>query len=672
MTDLTMPEKLSLASADIAEEKRYQLKRSIAAAFPEIMAEDKIDLDQLRRVLGEWVEPDRERFGLNWPGKAACMKVIQAPSVGTLKPCREDSVNWDTTENVFIEGDNLEVLKLLQKAYFGKVKMIYIDPPYNTGKEFIYPDKFAETLDTYLEYTGQVDNDGRRFTTNTDSGGRFHSRWLNMMYPRLYIAKNLLKEDGAIFISIDENEISNLRILCDSIFGAENFVGTICWKNATDNNPTNVAIEHEYIVIYCRSRDKLSSEWKSDVSAAKNELMKIGEKFISQYADDGDLSSAYSEWFRQNKLFLGPLDRYKYIDRSGVYTGSQSVHNPGKEGYRYDVLHPVTGRPCQQPLMGYRFPEDTLRKMIDDGRILFGENECKIIEIKVYAKDYRAKLPSVIDFDGRIGAYDIRSIFQDTGKVFNNPKPVDLIKDLIGFATDPGDIILDFFGGSGTTAQAVLDLTNSGAARSFILVQLPEPLDTNKPEQKAAAKFCDVTGIPQNIAGLSRERIRRFAKKVAAERNGQLDLNPEPKSDLGFRAFKLDRSNFRLWNGAVADDAQLEAQLSLHIDHIAQESSPEDILYELLLKAGFKLSEPVRRIENLGQDVYGVAGNELILCLERNITPHLLDAIADYDPIMVVCLDSGFRGHDQLKANAVQTFKARARSRETAIEFRTV
>ncbi len=219
MNEATQPEKMPLTSKDIPAEKREQLRKCLAAAFPEIMSEEKIDLDQLRRVLGEWVEPDRERFGLNWPGKAACMKVIQAPSVATLKPCPEDSVDWDATENVFIEGDNLEVLKLLQKAYFGKIKMIYIDPPYNTGKEFIYPDKYAETLDTYLEYTGQKDSDGRKFSTNTDSSGRFHSRWLNMMYPRLYLAKNLLKEDGIIFVSIDDHEAANARRLLDDIFG---------------------------------------------------------------------------------------------------------------------------------------------------------------------------------------------------------------------------------------------------------------------------------------------------------------------------------------------------------------------------------------------------------------------------------------------------------------------
>ena len=249
-------EKMRLASMDIAEEKREALKR----IFPEVFTEERIDFDQLKRVLGEWVDSDVERFGLNWPGKAECMKIIQKPSIATLKPVRDESVNFDETENVFIEGENLEVLKLLQKAYFGKVKMIYIDPPYNTGKEFIYPDKYCEELKTYLAYTGQVDDNGRKFSTNTDTDGRFHSHWLNMVYPRLYLARNLLSEDGVIFISIDDNEVVNLRALCDLIFGEENFVIQLVWKSrqiVDSRNKTNASTDHEYVLVYAKTQKKL-------------------------------------------------------------------------------------------------------------------------------------------------------------------------------------------------------------------------------------------------------------------------------------------------------------------------------------------------------------------------------------------------------------------------------
>jgi len=255
--DKNAPEKMPLTSMDVADEKREDLKRCLGQAFPEVFAEGAIDFDQLKRVLGEWVDPGKERFGLTWPGKADCVKIIQQPSVATLKPVREESVNFDETENLFIEGDNLEVLKLLQKAYFGKIKMIYIDPPYNTGNEFIYPDKFSETLETYLEYTGQKDSEGRKFSTNSDAVGRYHSNWLNMMYPRLYLARNLLCEDGSIWISIDDHEISRLRELCDHIFGEENFVASVIWQKvyAPKNSARFFSEDHDYILVYARNAD---------------------------------------------------------------------------------------------------------------------------------------------------------------------------------------------------------------------------------------------------------------------------------------------------------------------------------------------------------------------------------------------------------------------------------
>jgi len=663
MTDTPeLPEKMDLSSMDVAAEKREQLRQCLAAAFPEVMAEDRIDFDQLKRVLGEWVEPDRERFGLNWPGKADCMKVIQAPSIAALKPCPEESVDWDTTENLFIEGDNLEVLKLLQKAYFGKIKMIYIDPPYNTGKEFIYPDKYSETLDTYLEYTGQKDGDGHKFSTNTDASGRFHSRWLNMMYPRLYLAKNLLREDGVVFVSIDDNESANLKIILDQAFGEENHLGTIIWKNSTDNNPTNIAVEHEYIHVYSKGRDFIDAEWKSIVSDVKDVVVGIGNEMISNYNNDEIRQEKYSIWFRENKGQISPLDRYKFIDGKGVYTGSQSVHNPGKEGYRYDVVHPETKKPCRQPLMGYRFPEDTMKKLIDEGRIIFGEDENKIIELKTYAKDFKDKLSSIIEIDGRLGSYDLNYSFPEMTRAFTNPKPVRLIGHILPYILKEDDVVLDFFSGSCSTAHAVFDTNKKDAGlRRFIMVQLPEPCDENSAAAKAGFK---------TIADIGKERIRRVSSKIREEQAGRLDLEGA-EQDLGFRVFKLSRSSFKAWDGQV-DDEQLKKQLEMHVEHIDAASSPEDILYELLLKDGFPLTTPVEKLEIAGKEVFSIADGMLLICLEPELTEELMDGMAEMEPARVVCLDAGFRGNDQLKANAVQTFKARARNKETAIEFRTV
>ena len=649
-----------LLSEDVVQEKREQLKQ----LFPEVFSEDKIDFEQLRRVMGDWVEPGKERYGLNWPGKADCMKVIQAPSIATLKPARDESVNFDSTENLFIEGDNLEVLKLLQKAYFGKVKMIYIDPPYNTGKEFIYPDKYQENLNTYLAYTGQVDNEGKKFSTNTDAGGRFHANWLNMMYPRLYLARNLLAQDGAIFISISDREVVNLRFLCDLIFGEENHLGTIVWKNATDNNPTNIATEHEYVHVYSKSLDTVATEWKSLVSDVKDVLIKIGNELNDKTSNSEILQAEYSSWFRENKSQLWPLDRYKFIDAEGVYTGSQSVHNPGKEGYRYDVLHPKTGKPCNQPLMGYRFPPETMEKLLESGRVIFGEDENKIIELKVYARDFQDKLAGVIDLDGRLGSYDLRELFPEMAKPFTNPKPTRLIGHFLPYLLNGDDVVLDFFAGSCSTAHSVFDLNKKdGGHRKFIMVQLPEPCDEKLDSFKAGYK---------NIADLGKERIRRAARNVSKEAKSELDLEGINELDLGFKVFKLDRSNFAIWDGDADKVEDLALQLELHVDHIAQASSPEDILYELLLKAGFELTTKVEKQTMAGKDVYAVADGALLVCLDKEITPALIDAVADANPLQIICLDEGFKGNDQLKTNAVQTFKSRAKEDEEAIVFRTV
>jgi len=684
----TQSEKMDLRSMDINAENRAKMKQLFPSVFTETRNEkgelvESIDFEKLKAELGiftDMFESRRERYGMDWPGKKDCMKIIQQPSIATLKPCRTESVNFDTTENLFIEGDNLEVLKLLQKSYYGKVKMIYIDPPYNTGKEFIYPDNYTESLDTYLDYAGLVDDEGRRFSTNTPNEGRFHTKWLNMMYPRLYLARNLLQEDGVIFISIDDNEVANLRKLCDEIFGEENHLGTIIWENATDNNPTNIAVEHEYIHVYCKSREGVEAVWKSHISDVKDKLVTIGNRLISQYNNSGILQEAYSEWFRENKAYLWPLDRYKYIDEHGVYTGSQSVHNPGKEGYRYDVVHPKTGKPCQEPLMGYRFPPETMKRLLEEGKILFGDDETKIVELKVYASEYQEKFSSILNLDGRLGAYDIKQLFPDIKKAFTNPKPVRLLGHFLPFVLNGnGDIILDFFAGSSTTAHAVLDLNKEdGGNRKFIMVQLPESCEKSSEAYKVGYK---------TIVDIGKERIRRVIRKIAAEQaakakeaEGSLFGPAEgaiPNLDLGFKVFKLDRSTFKIWDGPDPDasEEKIIQQLAAHIEHIDPAASQEDILHEILLKAGFRLTEKVEKRELAGKTVFAVSDGALLICLEDEITRELIDAVVEAKPHRFICLDRGFHGNDQLKANAVQTFAALNQGQDEEAEqivFRTV
>ncbi len=424
---MAMQEKLNLKSADIPKEKIKQLKQ----LFPEIFCEDKIDPNQLRRVLGDFIVPDTERFGLNWSGKAECVKAIQQASIATLKPCREESTDFDTTQNLFVEGDNLEVLKLLQRSYFGKVKMIYIDPPYNTGKDFIYPDNYSENLDTYLRYTGQKDENGHRFSTNTESEGRFHSKWLNMMYTRLYLAKSLLRDDGVIFISIDDNEQHHLRMLCDQIFGEENFVANVIWERAYApiNLKHHFSANHDHIICYSMSIKKIK----------KITLLRSG---------DADA-------------------RYKNPDndpRGGWKSGDLSV-GPAIQNNVYEITTP-TGRKVMPPNgRSWRCSKEKLQELIADNRIWFGKDGSNVPSLKRFLSEVKDGItPLTVWRYSEVGhtqdaRKETKALFDDQA-YFDYPKPVSLIKRILQLSTssNQNDIILDFFSGSGTTAHAVMQL----------------------------------------------------------------------------------------------------------------------------------------------------------------------------------------------------------------------
>ncbi|UZW54827.1 site-specific DNA-methyltransferase [Sphingobium sp. JS3065] len=599
--------------------------------FPEIMIDGTIDFEILREILGDSVEGGEERYGLNWKGKRKARAFALTPSLGTLLPAPEDSVDWNTTQNLMIEGDNLETLKLLRRSYAGQVKLIYIDPPYNTGKDFVYPDNYTESISTYLALTGQSGSVGELLTTDREAAGRLHAEWLSMMYPRLILAKEMLADKGVIAISIEEREYSNLWAICCDIFGQENIVGTIVWKNATDNNPTNVAVEHEYIIVVARSKAAIDGVWRSRASAVKDILIEKGFELSAIYHGDR-LSEEYDKWYRAHRAELWPLDRYKYIDEGGIYTGSQSVHNPGKEGYRYDVLHPVTGKPTKQPLLGYRFPKETMDKLLNDDRILFGEDENKIVELKVYAKDYSAKLPSWVDIDGRLGAYDLRDDFPESVRVFSNPKPVSLISLLISYtAVDDGDCIMDFFAGSGTTGRGVWQATlEDGVARRCILVQLPELLEAGQASQNAAVKFLGSIGKPANIAELTKERLRRAGAKIRKE-------HPGAKIDTGFRVYKLATSNLKPWQPDVEN---LEASILDAVDNVLPGRTENDLLVELLLKTGIDLTLPEEKRSVSGQIVHAMGGGTLMVSLgnvdaddAEALSQGIADWVEELDPV---------------------------------------
>ncbi len=610
-------EKLDLRSHDITEDKIAALR----AAFPEAFTEgDRIDFERLKLALGESVDVGKERYGMNWPGKAECFRTIQQPSLGTLRPCPEESVEWDTTENLIIEGDNLEVLKLLQKAYLGKVKMIYIDPPYNTGNDFIYPDDYTESLQTYLEYTGQVDSQGKKFSTNTETDGRFHSKWLNMMYPRLYLARNLLREDGLIFITIDDCEVDNLRKCCSEVFGEENFVAQIEWQKryTRSNNTDEFTSVIDHIVVF-RKSDKF-----------KPQLIEREEEANARYQNpDNDPRGPWKAI-----PFLNPLSPEE------------------RPNLVYDITHP-SGRVIKPQKKAWRSEECVWKRLVAENRVWWGrDGYSDTPSIKRFLSEVRQGMTPInfwdYEFAGHTDAanQELKEIFGD--KVFDTPKPIRLVKRMMQLAapSEENCIVLDFFAGSGTVAHAVLDLNKQdGGERKFILVQLPE--FTGRQDYVTIADIC-------------KERVRRVIEKMNGEEAGKLPFGNATKPDRGFRVYKLAESNFKPWDAKVIHDSEvLTKQLELHIDHVSTGRSDGDIIYEILLKCGFQLTSPVETIQLAKKIVYSVANGELFICLDRKLNMELIRAMAERKPERVVCLDEGFTRNDQLKANAAQILRTK-------------
>ncbi|UXZ55633.1 site-specific DNA-methyltransferase [Halomonas sp. 7T] len=655
-------DKLKMHSPNLTEGNIAKL----AELFPSCVTEARdehgkvkqaIDFDQLRQELSDHiVEGPQERYHLNWPGKRDALLAANAPIAKTLRPCREESVDFDSTKNLFIEGDNLEALKLLQESYLGKIKVIYIDPPYNTGKDFIYKDRFSDTFEDYMTKSNQRGDYGEGLVSSSEAQGKKHSNWLSMIYPRLKLARNLLRDNGVVFISIDDNEIANLERMCSEIFGEDNLLGRIIWKNATDNNPSNIAVEHEYILACCKNRQYLNPVWKSAVTDIKEVIVSKGKELNDIYKDEGALREAYKEWFKKHKSQLWPLDGYKYIDQGGVYAGIRGVHNPGKEGYRYDVLHPKTGEACVEPLMGYRFPKETMNRLLEEDRIIFGDDHNKLIELKAYAHDYKEKLSSVIELDGRSGAYDVRELFPEYKTLFENPKPVKLLQRLLSLTMEEdGDVFLDFFAGSSSSAHALMDLNKKDSKnRPFIMVQLPEPCAPSSEAYKKGLLSIDM---------ISKERIRRVGKKLAD--NVRRNVNFE---DYGFRVLKLDVSCFSdvYYNpGVFSQDILNQA-----IDNIRQDRNPEDLLFQVLLDWGVDLSLPIAQRNIAGKTVYFVDGSDkhmaLAACFDLDIDEAFVKQLAEYEPLRAVFRDAGF-ANDSVKINVEQIFAQKSPTSEVKV-----
>ena len=595
---------------------------ALRTLFPELITEGKegvaVNLDVLKSLVGDKTVTDtEEKYGLNWHGKRRARQLALTPSTGTLRPCPEDSVDWDTTQNLMIEGDNLEVLKLLQKSYAGKVKLICIDPPYNTGKDFVYPDNFQDNIKNYLELTGQTGEGGKKLSSNTEASGRFHTDWLNMMYPRLKLARNLLREDGMIVIHIDENEYPNLEKLLDEVFGESTNLGTIVWdKRNPKGEVIGVAQQHELLSLYCRSKDAFATAgyFTRKKENAQAMLAKTASLIKSKGRITDEVRDQFKNWIKERKHELsGGEQAYCLIDENGDVYQPVSMAAPDKPETRSHrpLVHPVTKKACPVPAKGWRYPDKTMDELLSQGSILFGADETTQPRRKYLLREnMRENFSSLLYFGGSDDALELP---------FENPKPIAVASKLIEPLHQEGDVILDFFAGSGTTGHAVMAQNVADAStRRYILVQLPEPLDPANKDQKVVADFCDKLGKPRTIAELTKERLRRAGKKIKEE-------NPLFTGDLGFRVFKLASSNIRAWE---PDREKLAETHEASIEHLKTDRTEQDILFELLLKLGLDLCVPIEQKKIAGKQVHSIGGGTLIVCLNESIVKKEVELLA--------------------------------------------
>jgi adenine-specific DNA-methyltransferase len=611
-------------------------------ALPEIFTDGKLSLAKMQELLGEEVDTSRERFGLSWAGRADAVRALQHGTTATLRPDREQSLEFDTTSNLILEGDNLEILKILQHAYHRQVKLIYIDPPYNTGNDFVYPDDFRDSARAYRQFSGQTDEDGNATTSDQGSGGRLHSRWLSMMYPRLQLAKSLLRDDGVIFISIDDNELSNLRLMMDEIFGPENFLATVVWqkKYATANDTVDFSYTHEYLVSYAKTR-ALTSAGKAIES-----LQRVGR------TDEN------------NKPYKNIDNDPKGNWRPDNYKCNKSAEQ--RPNLYYAIKQPNTGEEIWPDRSAvWRYSKERHEQNFKEGRVYWGKDgDNKVPAYKRYLSEVGDVVSNTWWEHGDVGHTDeakkeFKALFPNDGDAFDTPKPVRLMKRLLDLGTTSegdeetgeGHLVLDFFAGSGTVGQAIIEKNiEDGGNRRFLLVQLDQATrNTNYP----------------TISQITRARVRKVAEARRTALNGSLGL--EGALDLGFRAFKWDTSNFKQYDPNTTDQIAMMKALQ---QNVLEGRSTEDQLFEILLRAGLPLSSRYEKVSINNQDVYSVQGGKLLICLARPIHEDTLRSVLTLEPKpeQVVCLDVAFEAEDAdaIKMNIVSEM------RDHDIVFRTV
>ncbi|WP_369137387.1 site-specific DNA-methyltransferase [Modestobacter versicolor] len=668
---MTEPERVDLAIPSEAE-RRIEALRDL---LPEAFSEGVPDLARIGEILGIGPGPE-ERYGLSWAGKADALSALRTGSSATLRPDEDASIGFDQAKNVLIEGDNLEVLRLLQRGYNDKINLIYIDPPYNTGKDFVYSDDFRDGLGAYLELTGQVAADGTRLSSNSETSGRYHSAWLTFMYPRLAFARNLLAQEGVILVSIDEHEVHNLRLLMDEVFGAENFIAELVWEKTRKNDATFFSVGHEYMLVWGRNKEFLKNsgpKWREERPGAREILDKVAVLRAAHGGDDATVQVELRAWFASLPKThpSKALSRYKNIDEHGPWR-DRDISWPGGGGPRYDVIHPTTGEPCEVPPDGWRFASpETMAEQISLGLVEFREDHTKppfrkayLIprpdESEVLLEDDVADqsdedddqlvglqvMPSVLSKQAQVAAKHLRALMG--AKVFESPKDHEVLARLINYCTrgNKSAVVLDFFAGSGSTGEAVLSLNaTDGGDRRFIGVQWPE----QTPEKSVARR----EGY-ETVFDVCLERIRRVI-------TGTEDAS-------GLRVLRLRRSNFKVWDpaSAPADGDGLALHLNLFADSLADDATDDGILIEVLLKEGISLNAPLTRHEIAGEQVVKVAKAALTVCLARKVADDLVSGLIALGSPRVVMLETAFAGDDAVKSNAFY------RLRDASITLRTV
>ena len=653
-------DKMKMQTVDVTDSNILRIGRLFPNCITERIGEDgkverAIDFDQLRQELSkEIVEGPQERYQFTWPDKKKAIRLANTPSTMTLRPCREESMDFDNTENLYIEGDNLEVLKLIHEDYLGMIRMIYIDPPYNTGNDFVYNDDFSKSLEFYSSESGQYDSSGNCLVQNTESNGRFHTDWLNMMYPRLKIARDLLSPDGVIFISIDDNEIENLRKICDEIFGSVNFVGQFIWRGGRRNLAKFVSTSHEYMLCFAKDLNYIAQNeisW-NEKKKGLDEIYNAASRFVSECGGDYIKASArLKEWYKTlpDDSESKSHSHYCWIDKKGVYFASD-ISRGGGGGPRWSVVNPQTGNTVQTPSRGWSYSKEAdLLRDIELGLIHFNGDgvPCK----KRYLKENETQVLETVFYKDRRGSSKrLRSLMG--GDIFPFPKDEDVLVHYLDSFTDKDSIILDFFSGSATTAHAVMKLNaDDGGRRRFIMVQLPEATDPTSEAYKAGYN---------NICEIGKERIRRAGKILVEERSTASSqdglfagIEDGTKLDIGFRVLKLDSSNM---NDVYYRPEEFSEQL-IKEDNVKEDRTAEDLLFQVMLECNLPLSAKIQTEKIAGKDVFTVNNGYLIACFDEDVNEEVIKAVAKRKPYYFVMRDSSLAS-DNVADNFEQIFQA--------------